>query len=380
MRQGGNKRVDPQAEIHKLKNEFLASLNHEFRTPLSGIVGMMDLLDETRLAPQQREYVDAARMCAEDLLRSLSVALEYAALSAGQFTLEQTPFNLLECLESAVESCRPKAAAKNLALSLAVEGELPGLAVGDAARLREVLMHLIDNGLKFTTEGSVQVRAVAEDVAEDGFALAVEVRDTGVGVPAERAVRIFDAFQQGETGLDRGYAGMGMGLALARGIVNMMNGTIELETAQSSGSTFRFRVQLRLPVESPAPAVRELRGRPVLVVEDNALALRVAEHVLRRAGYSVETATSGEAAIEAASSKRYGLILMDLEMPGMGGFEAARRIHEILGDERVPMLALTAHTGNEYRRRCLQEGMQGFLSKPVRASELLSVVRRNLRQ
>lgn len=380
MRQGENKRVNPHAEIEKLKTEFLASLNHEIRTPLSGIVGMMDLLGETRLGEDQREYVEAARMCAEDLLRSLGVALEYAALTAGQLTLEEMPFNVAECLEGAVEAYRPKAAAKNVALSLSVDGELPGLAVGDAARLRTVLLHLIDNGLKFTPEGSVAVRAASEEVRAGRFVLAIEVRDTGVGVPAERAVRIFDAFQQGESGLDRGYVGMGLGLALARSIVRMMNGTIELDSPQGQGSTFRVRVPLRLLEESPVPAIGDPRGKTVLIVEDNALALRVAEHVLRRAGYSVDTAISGEAAIEAASANQYSLILMDLEMPGMGGFAAARRIRNLPGGEQVPMLALTAHTGNQYRRRCLAEGMQGFLSKPVRASELLNAVRQNLRQ
>ncbi|HWR52499.1 MAG TPA: response regulator [Bryobacteraceae bacterium] len=380
MRQAANKRVDAQAEVHRLKTEFLASLNHEIRTPLSGIVGMMDLLDETRLGTEQREYVAWARMCAEDLLCSLSVAIEYAALAAGQLTLEEMHFNVAECLQSAVDVYLPKAAAKNVALSLSVKGDLPGLAVGDASRLREVLMHLVDNGLKFTQEGSVTVRASAQKILGDRFTLAVDVRDTGVGVPADWAVRIFESFQQGETGLDRSYAGMGMGLALARRLVAMMKGTIELKSAQRQGSTFRVRIPFRLPEESAPPIAGASHGRCVLIVEDNALALRVAEHVLRRAGYSVDTATSGEAAIEAASSKQYGLILMDLEMPGMGGFAAARCIRKLHDAEIVPMLALTAHTGSDYRRRCAAEGMQGFLSKPVRAAELLSVVRQTVRR
>lgn len=371
--------MDPQAEVHKLKNEILASLNHELRTPLSGIVGLMDLLDEERLGAEQRECVREVRMCAEDLLRSLNVAFEYATLAAGQFALDELRFNVAECLQSAVDSYLPRAAAKNVALSLSVKGELPGLAIGDVARVREVLMCLIDNGLKFTTEGSVTVRASAQKVRADRFILAVDVRDTGVGVPAEQAVRIFEAFQQGESGLDRGYAGMGMGLALAQRIVSIMKGSIGLKSVQGRGSTFRVRIPLRLPAESPVPAALGHRGVPVLVVEDNALAMRVAVHVLGRAGYEVDKAASGEAAIEAAASKRYGLILMDLEMPGMGGFEAARHIRTLQAGQDVPMLALTAHTGNEYRKRCIAEGMQGFLSKPVRAAELLSVVRQNVR-
>jgi CheY-like chemotaxis protein len=319
-------------------------------------------------------------MCAEDLLRSLDMAFEYATLAAGLFALDELRFNVAECLQSAVDSYLPKAAAKNVALSLSVKGELPGLAVGDAARVREVLMCLIDNGLKFTTAGSVTVRAAAQKVCGDRFTLAIDVRDTGVGVPAEQAVRIFEAFQQGESGLDRGYAGMGMGLALAQRIVSMMKGSIGLKSARGRGSTFRVRIPLRLPADSPVPAAQGCRGVPVLVVEDNALAMRVAVHVLRQAGYEVDKATSGEAAIEAAASKRYGLILMDLEMPGMGGFEAARHIRTLQASQDVPMLALTAHTGNEYRKRCIAEGMQGFLSKPVRAAELLSVVRQNVRR
>lgn len=366
---------DARAEIHKLKSEFLASLNHEIRTPLSGILGMMDLLEETGLDPDQREYVAAARMCAEDLLRHLNTALEYSALAAGQLKLDEAEFNLAECVRSAVEQHRPRALARGIALAVSLEGPFPGLVVADGVRVRDVLSHLIDNALKFTPRGSVSVTAECTNGSAP-LCLIATIRDTGIGIPPEHFPAIFDSFHQIDSGLGRRYAGLGLGLAFVDRLVGLMGGKVEVESRPGHGSSFRVMLPLKPAPETTqsGDAAGEASNR-VLVVEDDELGRRIADHILRRAGYDVEIVPDGEAGIAAAAARRPALILMDIEMPGIGGIEATRAIRALPGRESVPVVALTAHTGAEYREECLAQGMNGFLSKPVHPQDLLAAVR-----
>jgi CheY-like chemotaxis protein len=330
----------------------------------------MDLLEETGLAVDQSEYVAAARMCAEDLLRHLNAALEYSALAAGQLSLEETDFNLVEVLRAALDTHRAKAQAKGIAVSLSLAGPLPGLVVGDPVRLREVLSHLIDNALKFTFSGEV---AVSAEAAHGKLLLAV--RDTGIGIPADQLPAIFESFHQIDGGFGRRFTGLGLGLALVHRLVLLMGGTVTVESRPGHGSTFRLNLPLSPAREhAPGPELVEA-ARRILLVEDDEFGRRITEHILRRAGYDVDSAVSGEAAIAAAAAREYGLVLMDLEMPGMSGFDAVRAIRKLPGRQSMPVVALTAHTGAEYRQECLAQGMQGFISKPVRARELLALVR-----
>ncbi len=368
---------EPYEEIRKLRNEFLASLNHEIRTPLSGILGMMDLLEESGLAAEQREYVGAARMCAEELLRHLNAALEYSALASGHLALSESEFNLPECLRTTVELYRPKAQSRNLRLSLLLETGMPEGAVGDPARIHEILAHLVDNAIKFTSEGEIEVSAGAAERRGGCFRLVIAVRDTGIGIPEEHRKEIFESFQQIDTGLARRYDGLGLGLALVSQLVRLMHGTISVESTPGQGSTFQLSIPLRLVAEPPAATQTDRTGR-VLIVEDNELGVRIVCHLLCRAGFEVDAALSGEAGIAAAAEKVYDLVLMDIEMPGMSGLEATRKIRELPAYAAVPIVALTAHADGESRAECLAHGMQGFLSKPIRAQELLSAVRRFL--
>jgi CheY-like chemotaxis protein/two-component sensor histidine kinase len=361
---------DPQDEVRRLKSEFLASLNHEIRTPLSGIVGMMDLLEETGLDPDQSEYVGAARMCAEDLLRHVNAALEYSALVAGQLKLEESDFNLVEVLRAALDTHQAKAQARGIAISLSLAGALPGLVVGDSVRLREILSHLIDNALKFTFSGEVAVSAEAADGA-----LLLTVQDSGIGIPAEQLPAIFDSFHQIDSGFGRRFTGLGLGLALVHRLALLMGGTVDVDSRPGHGSIFRLKLPLRPAREHPPGPELVEAGQRILVVEDDELGRRIAQHILSRAGYCVDMAVSGEAAIAEATARPYGLILMDLEMPGISGLDAMRAIRKLPGRESVPIVALTAHTGAEYRQECLTQGMQGFISKPVRAQDLLALLR-----
>jgi CheY-like chemotaxis protein len=371
----------PKNELDNLKGMFLASLNHEIRTPLSGIIGMADLLLETKLDDEQREYVNAARLCAENLFEILNATLEYSSLEAGQFSLDDSEFSVRETLDAALNQHAPAAHAKGLRLLSTMDAGLPETMQGDAPRVRQLLGHLIANAVKFTHSGTVELRVFVQ--REAGNWLVVEVRDTGIGISPEKLDTIFESFRQVEIGLKRNYAGLGLGLALARKLAKLMNGDISVASKLGSGSTFTLRLPLR-PSPDPAQASPAAQARPdsgatILAVEDNPIGLMVLQHALRRYQIHVDTASSGRAALEAASKRQYELVLMDLQMPEMDGLETTGRMRKLPGYEKVPILALTADSSDELREVCRQHGMQAFLSKPFDAHELVGVLSKYLK-
>jgi CheY-like chemotaxis protein len=370
----------PQSELDHLKGLFLASLNHEIRTPLSGIMGMADLLLETKLDDEQREYVNATRLCAESLFEILNATLQYSSLEAGQFHLDESEFSLKEMLDSAVNQHALRAHAKGLRLFSTLEAGLPETMLGDAPRLRELLGHLISNAIKFTHTGTVELRVTLDRPSAEGNWIMVEVRDTGIGIPADRLDAIFESFRQVDAGLSRTYPGLGLGLALVRKLAELMDGRVEVESTPEKGSTFTVRLPVRqaagslqepVPVGGPRPAI--------LAVEDNPVGLTVLRHALARRSVDVDCATSGAEALQAATNRHYDLVLMDLQMPEMDGLETTRKMRKLPGYESVPILALTANSSDEIRARCLHAGMQAFLSKPVEAAELWSLVSKFLK-
>jgi CheY-like chemotaxis protein/nitrogen-specific signal transduction histidine kinase len=376
----------PQSELDQLKGQFLASLNHEIRTPLSGIMGMADLLLETNLDDEQREYVNAARLCAESLFEILNATLQYSSLEAGQFHLDESEFSLKELLDSALNQHALRAQAKGLRLFSTLETGLPETMLGDAPRVRELLGHLVANAIKFTHAGSVELRVTlehrgADGTIVDGTRLVIEVRDTGIGVAPESLDAIFESFRQVDGGLSRAYPGLGLGLALVRKLALLMNGEVDVESSPGKGSTFTVRLPVRQPADPPQETVLSVNGShpAILAVEDNPVGLTVLRHALERRSADVDCAMSGSAALDLARSRRYDLVLMDLQMPEMDGLEATRAMRKIPGYETVPILALTANSSDEIRARCLQAGMQAFLSKPVETAELWSMVSKFLK-
>jgi len=359
-----------RAEIDHLKGTFLANLNHEIRTPLSGILGMTDLLLETQLDEEQRDYVSTARLCAENLFHLLNATLQYSALTAGQLQLDETEFSLRQMIDSAVDKEREKAQSKGLSLTVTLQPGLPQTIIGDASRIQEIVSHLLDNAIKFTHRGSVELT-----LQREGAQLKIIVRDTGIGIPPERRARIFESFHQGETGLSRNYSGLGLGLALVQKLLGLMGGQIDADSEPGKGSTFT----VRFPIPAAAAAADEPRQQPVggpsiLAVEDNPVGLMVLRHSLKGRAVQVATASDGPEAVQAAAARHYDLILMDLQMPTMDGLEATAAIRKLPGYEHVPILALTANYSDEIRQQCQQHGMQGFLSKPISTAELWSAV------
>lgn len=372
-------------ELTELKGHFLASLNHEIRTPLSGIIGMIDLVMETALDEEQKEYVSAARLCAEELLEVLNATLEYSALIAGNQPVDQGEIHLHEVIRSSTERQRAKAEAKGLSLAGITVAGVPPLLLGDAMRIRQFLAPLLDNAIKFTPRGSIELRVFSETLDAATSMITFEVRDTGIGIPEEHLQLIFESFRQVESGLARSYPGLGLGLAIARKVVQLLDGQIAVESQPGRGTTVRVRIPLKVPIHQDPAAVPSGRtpastaARRILVVEDNAVAQQVVTHMLRRRAYEVDCANNGLAALDIVRSRHYDLILMDLQMPGMDGMEAAAAIRRINGYAEAPILAFTANTSDEYRYLCRDYGMQAFVPKPVQAEELYAALDRFLK-
>jgi len=361
-----------RTEIDRLKGTFLANLNHEIRTPLSGILGMTDLLLETQLDEEQRDYVSTARLCAENLFHLLNATLEYSALTAGHLQLDETEFSLAELVKSVIAQQNEKVQAKGISLTFTIGPKLPATVVGDAARVQQTINHLLDNAIKFTHHGSVEL-----SLWRDGDTLKIAVRDTGIGISPERQSHIFESFHQVDNGLSRNYPGLGLGLALVHKLVGLMGGEIETESQLGKGSTFTVSLPLRPAAEPLVPAEHHSgEGPAILAVEDNPVGLTVLKHSLKGRPVQVDTACDGADAIRAATERHYELILMDLQMPQMDGLEATAAIRQLPGYQDVPILALTANYSDEIRQQCQQHGMQGFLSKPVSKVALWSEVSR----
>jgi len=377
-----SRQASPADEVQYLKGQFLISLNHEIRTPLTGILGMTELMGETPLTAEQKEYLEITRSCADTLYDILSATLEFAALSAGNTRAEQSPFQVIRALDAMAAEFESKTRAKGLEFELRLDRTLPELISGDEVRFRRLVSQLLSNATKFTNTGRVSFTARrSRDLDGSREHLEVIVADTGIGIAPEMVERVFESFEQLEGGLARQYQGLGLGLSLVRELTRLLGGEIEVESAVGQGSTFTVRLPL-IPADDAlgTPATRNLRqGKPrILLVEDNKVSQMIVVHMLERNDFEADCADSGMAALKAASSYRYDLVLMDLQMPGMDGFEATHRLRRLPGYEAIPILALTANSSSEFYELCRQHGMQAFLSKPVQSQELIQTVNQYL--
>lgn len=335
---------------------------------------MTDLLLETPLNEDQREYVGATRLCAENLLEILNVTLEYSALSAHHVRLEETEFSLRDTLQGVLGEFATKAEAKRLQLVRVLDSSLPEVVVGDPLRLRQILWHLVANGVKFTREGHVEVAAAATAGSGRQVNVTLWVHDTGIGIAPTQLAEIFESFRQLETGLSRNHGGLGLGLAVAQKLIALLDGTISVDSELGRGSVFTVTLPFKLPMEAgQRPEVRKSRGR-VLVVDDNSIAQTIASHALRRQFFEVECAGNGKLAVQVAAKARFDVILMDLQMPGWDGFQTAEKIRQLPGYRQTPIIAVTANCSDDYRERCASSGMQHFLAKPVRTRDLVQAV------
>jgi len=369
-------------QASRAKSEFLANVTHELRTPMNGIVGFTALALETGLTPEQRDYLETVRMSADSLLRIINDILDFSRSDMGGMELDSIDFSLAECLRSAIKVVEAEAARKSLRIDCRCAPDLPAALRGDPERLRQIVLNLLSNAVKFTEEGGISLTAEVESEGNREACVRVSVADTGIGIPLEKQTVIFEPFRQADGSVTRRYGGTGLGLAISRNLVQLLGGRIWVESEPGKGSVFLFTAHFRngespsIPV-SPPPAPDETVTRPlsILVAEDNAVNQRLLVTILESRGHRVQSATNGVEAVEFFRRDAFDLVLMDLQMPGLSGLEATAAIRNSEnGNGRVPIYAFTAHAMPGDREKCLNAGMDGYVSKPVQLRDLLALI------
>jgi signal transduction histidine kinase/CheY-like chemotaxis protein/streptogramin lyase len=372
-------------EASRHKGEFLANMSHEIRTPMNGILGMSALGLEASTAEEQRECFEVVQASAQSLLSLLNDILDFSKIEAGRMDLDPGPFSMRACMQAAVSTMHAAADKKSLNLVWQCAPQVPPLLVGDESRLRQVLLNLIGNAIKFTDSGHVTMEARLRSDDVPLVLVEFSVRDTGPGISPEKQQFIFEAFCQGDGSTARKYGGTGLGLTISSRIVKLMGGEIWVDSRPGGGSTFFFTARFGRSAEAepavkppvPAPAILSAtRALDILLAEDNLVNQKLAVRLLEKRGHRVTVAGDGSLMLALYDARRFDVILMDIQMPGMDGFEAAAAIRdrERLNGRLTPIIAMTAHAGGEYNEKCLAAGMNGYITKPVDPARLFAAI------
>ncbi|MGX0888764.1 signal transduction histidine kinase/CheY-like chemotaxis protein [Pseudomonas sp. ADAK2 TE3594] len=371
-------------KANNAKSDFLAMMSHELRTPMNGVLGMLQLLETTEMTEEQIEYAALASESTEHLLKVINDILDFSRIERSELELEHIPFNLADLIGSCAQSFQHSAAQRGLELQLRVPEDMRVLQVqGDPTRIRQILVNLVGNALKFTERGRVTIEPQWQSLDHELLWFTCSVRDSGIGIPPESLELMFNAFQQADSSISRRYGGTGLGLPIARTLAERMGGTLRAQSEEGVGSVFTLEIPLAL-YKQPLPVLTPRghtgndhgEGLNVLLVEDNAVNRTVVEAMLRSLGFTVSVVTDGAQAVRSAESRTFDAILMDCRLPVIDGYEATRQIRQLPGCADVPIIALTANALQGDREACLSAGMNDYLAKPFKRTDLQQILQR----
>ena len=368
-------------ESTRSKEQFLANMSHEIRTPINGIMGMTHLLRQTPLNDEQSEYLEAVFFSSNNLMSIINDILDFSKIESGKLELESLEFSLEHLIKQVLQTARVKAEQKGLKLLREIDSNCPGLVKGDQLRVYQILVNLVDNAIKFTQKGEISIKVKALESKEAPIRIAFSVVDTGIGIPEEKRIKIFESFTQADSQTTRKYGGTGLGLAISKQLVNLMGGEIWVESQEGKGSHFSFDVPFEKATGkvNVAPAIstdyqiqRQLRGVRVLVAEDNPTSQLFIERLLRKWGCEIELADNGKAVINKLNRSDFDIILMDMQMPEMDGYETTQYIRSKAKPmlRMIPIIAMTAHAMGGEAEKCVQMGMDDYISKPFQPQQL----------